>query len=129
MVLAAARHRPRAILCEKPIALTLPDADAMIAACREAGTLLVIGHQRRFAPQYIAARRVIEQGTLGPIRLIEAYGHPGSSMLVDSTHTVDLLRFFLDEAPVEWVIGQVDARRGRTVTEASRRRRLESPAP
>src|SRR6266540_1030899 len=45
MVLAAARHRPRAILCEKPIALTLPEADAMIAACRAVGTLLVVGHQ------------------------------------------------------------------------------------
>lgn len=113
MVLAAARHRPRAILCEKPIALTLPDADAMIDACREAGTLLVVGHQRRFAPQYVAAQRVIVSGVLGPIRLIEAYGHPGSSLLVDSTHTVDLLRFFLDEAPVAWVMGQVDARTAR----------------
>lgn len=113
MVLEAARRRPRAILCEKPIALTLPDADAMIDACREAGTLLVVGHQRRFAPQYVVAQRVIASGVLGPIRLIEAYGHPGSSLLVDSTHTVDLLRFFLDEAPVAWVIGQVDARTDR----------------
>jgi predicted dehydrogenase len=113
MVIGAARHKPLAILCEKPMALTLAEADAMVAACRRAGTMLVIGHQRRFSPQYIAARQVVESGRLGPIRLIEAYGHPGTSLLVDSTHTVDLIRFFMDEEPVDWVLGQVDDRAGR----------------
>jgi hypothetical protein len=50
---------------------------------------------------------------LGPIRLSEAYGHPGSSQLVDSTHTVDLLRYVLDAAPVARLMGQVDARTAR----------------
>jgi UDP-N-acetyl-2-amino-2-deoxyglucuronate dehydrogenase len=113
VVLAAARRAPRGILCEKPIALTLPDADAMIAACAAAGTVLIIGHQRRFSPQYVAAKRALDAGAIGEIRTVTAHGHPGSSLLVDGTHTVDLVRFFLDEAPVAWVIGQIDDRERR----------------
>jgi len=108
VVLAAAKRKPRGILCEKPIALTLPDADAMIATCNDAGTLLIIGHQRRFSPQYVAAKRVLDSGAIGEVMTVAAHGHPGSSLLVDGTHTIDLVRFFLDDAPVAWVIGQVD---------------------
>ena len=108
VVLAAAKYQPRGILCEKPIALTLPDADAMIAACAAAGTLLVIGHQRRFSPQYIAAKRTLDSGAIGEVTTILAHGHPGSSLLVDGTHTIDLVRFFLNDAPVSWVFGQID---------------------
>ena len=108
VVLAAARYRPRGILCEKPIALTLPDADAMIAACSAAGILLIIGHQRRFSPQYIAAKRALDAGAIGEVTTILAHGHPGSSLLVDGTHTIDLVRYFLDDAPVAWVFGQID---------------------
>ena len=108
VVLAAAKYAPRGILCEKPIALTLPDADAMIAACDAAGALLIIGHQRRFSPQYIAARRALAAGAIGDVLTITAHGHPGSSLLVDGTHTIDLVRSFLDDGPVAWVMGQVD---------------------
>ncbi len=102
--------RPRAILCEKPIALDLQSADEMIEACRESETLLVIGHQRRFGRQYVAAREAVARGDIGDVLLVEAFGHPGSSLLVDSTHTVDLVRYFLDDPKGDWVIGQVDAR-------------------
>ena len=113
MTLEAARYRPKAILCEKPIALNLAEADAMMAACQAAGTLLVIGHQRRFGPQYVAARQAITEGRIGQPLWVEAFGHPRSSLLVDSTHTVDLARFFLGDPPAEWVLGQIDAREHR----------------
>jgi predicted dehydrogenase len=110
MTIDVAAYRPRAILCEKPIALNLAEADAMMAACRAGGTLLVVGHQRRFAPQYIAAQRALAAGEVGEVVFVEGFGHPGSSLLVDSTHTVDLVRFFLGDPPADWVIGQIDAR-------------------
>ena len=102
--------QPRAILCEKPIALDLASADAMIATCRETGTLLLVGHQRRYGRQYVAAREALATGRIGEVLFVEAFGHPRSSLLVDSTHTVDLVRFFLDDPKGEWVIGQIDAR-------------------
>ncbi len=104
---------PRAILCEKPIALDLASADAMIAACTAAGTLLLVGHQRRFDRQYIVAREAIASGKIGEVISVEAFGHPRSSLLVDSTHTVDLVRFFLGDPRGAWVIGQIDAREHR----------------
>lgn len=113
MTIAAARVAPRAIICEKPMALTLPDADAMLAACQANGTFLIIAHQRRFDPQYLVARDLIAAGAIGEIISIEAHGHPGSSLLVDGTHTVDLVSYFLDDEPVDWVVGQIDAQQPR----------------
>ncbi|MGH2558378.1 MAG: Gfo/Idh/MocA family protein, partial [Thermomicrobiales bacterium] len=111
MTIATARlARPKAILCEKPIALDLQSADEMIAACRATGTLLLIGHQRRFGRQYAAAQEAVANGRIGEVTTVEAFGHPGSSLLVDSTHTVDLVRFFLGDPRGEWAIGQIDAR-------------------
>lgn len=110
---AAKVAAPRAILCEKPIALDLASADAMIAACEASGTRLLVGHQRRFARQYVAARQAIAAGRVGDVISIEAYGHPRSSLLVDSTHTVDLVRFFLGDPRGAWVMGQIDAREHR----------------
>jgi len=104
---------PKAILCEKPIALDLKSADEMIAACHASGARLLIGHQRRFARQYVAARHAIARGRVGEVISIEAFGHPRSSLLVDSTHTVDLVRFFLGDPRGAWVIGQIDAREHR----------------
>jgi predicted dehydrogenase len=110
MTIDAARiAAPRAILCEKPIALDLESADAMIETCRETGTLLVVGHQRRFNGQYMAARDATCAGKVGDVISVEAFGHPRSSLLVDSTHTVDLVRFFLGDPKGAWAIGQIDA--------------------
>ena len=53
---AAAARRPKAILCEKPMADTLGRADEMVVACHRNGVKLVIGHQRRFLPSYTMAR-------------------------------------------------------------------------
>lgn len=55
MTVDASKYKPSAIFCEKPIALSLGEADAMIDACNKSNTMLIIGHQRRFAPQYITA--------------------------------------------------------------------------
>jgi len=106
---AATIAAPKAILCEKPIALDLASADAMIAACEQSGTLLVVGHQRYFDRQSIAVRQALDSGAIGGIISIEAFGHPRSSLLVDSTHTVDLVRSFLGYPRGAWVIGQIDA--------------------
>ena len=55
------------VLCEKPIATTLADADAMTAACAAAGVQLMIAHPVRFAPAFVGLREVVAAGTLGEI--------------------------------------------------------------
>jgi len=114
MTIDSAKYKPIAIFCEKPIALSLGEADAMIDACQEAGALLIIGHQRRFAPQYVSAFESLKNGAIGELSSIEAHGHPYTSLLVDGTHTVDLIRWYAGDEPVDWVFGQIDARERRS---------------
>jgi UDP-N-acetylglucosamine 3-dehydrogenase len=53
------------IICEKPIGMTLEEADAMIEACRESGVRLFVGHVVRFFPNYADAAAQISRGETG----------------------------------------------------------------
>jgi predicted dehydrogenase len=55
------------VLVEKPIAVTVAEADRMIAAAQEAGRLLAVNFQQRFRPLIERARALIEAGELGPL--------------------------------------------------------------
>jgi len=79
----------KAVLCEKPIALNLCEADEMIRVCRERGVTLGIGHQRRFAPQHQCAKALLEQRTIGELRHVIAECPP--DILRAGIHSVDLL--------------------------------------
>jgi predicted dehydrogenase len=59
--LAAGRH----VLLEKPIALTLEDADALGAAAAASGRVFMVGHVLRFMPEVAELRRVLASGELG----------------------------------------------------------------
>ena len=61
------------VFCEKPLALALADARAMLAACRKAGVQLAVGHNRRFWPAMRALKRIVSGGSLG--RLLHIEGH------------------------------------------------------
>lgn len=66
------------IFCEKPMALTLKEADEMISAARRAGVKLQIGFMRRFDPEFQTAKRIIEDGVIGKPSIIKSTGHgPG----------------------------------------------------
>ena len=106
LTVAAAKSGVQAILCEKPIALNMGEADKMLAACEEAGTKLVIGHQHRFDPQAVNAKELLKGNAIGELRSI--FGHCGSDLLNNGTHVVDLIRYFVDDSPIRWVMGQID---------------------
>jgi len=65
----AAARAGKHVLVEKPMALTLADADAAIAACKEAGVRLAVALQRRSDPRFRAVRTAIETGALGNMML------------------------------------------------------------
>ncbi len=55
------------ILCEKPIATSLADADAMIAAARAAGVRLMVGHTHRFRKEHRVALELLRGGRIGRV--------------------------------------------------------------
>lgn len=58
------------VFCEKPMALNLEDADAMIAATEEGGVRLMIGHCIRFWPEYALLKKILDSGRLGKLKSI-----------------------------------------------------------
>ncbi len=68
----AAARAGKHILCEKPLSLTLVDCDAMIAAAENAAVVLMVGHSRRFWPEYQVVKAVVDSGQLGRIKWMSA---------------------------------------------------------
>jgi predicted dehydrogenase len=102
----AAARGVRGIYCEKPMACSLADAEAMIADCQASGTVLVMGHQRRWMVQIRQLREAIQGGAIGRAThgsIYWATGRIGSN----GTHFFDALNFILDDRPVE-VVGRVE---------------------
>jgi predicted dehydrogenase len=60
------------VIVEKPMATSLADACAMLAAARSANRMLAVYHNRRFDPWLVAAKQVVDSGRLG--KLVEVSG-------------------------------------------------------
>jgi 1,5-anhydro-D-fructose reductase (1,5-anhydro-D-mannitol-forming) len=105
-------------LCEKPLALNLDDAMAMVKACRDAGVVMATNHHLRNAATHRKIRDLVRQGSIGkPLfaRVFHAVYLPphlqgwrldrpqaGGGVILDITvHDADTLRFILDAEPVE----------------------------
>jgi phthalate 4,5-cis-dihydrodiol dehydrogenase len=108
-VIMAATHGKHAI-CEKPMALTLPECDAMIAAVEKAGTCLVVGQSSGFAPPVLEMREIVRGGRLGRLGMISSWNYKdfvyrprsldeldpalgGGVVLNQGPHQVDVVRW------------------------------------
>lgn len=65
-VVMAAECGAKYILCEKPMATSLAETDAMRAACERASALLAVNHQMQFMPHYMRVKALIGGDELGP---------------------------------------------------------------
>lgn len=107
-------HKP--VLVEKPIALTLEDADRIVVAAEKSGAELRIGYSRRFERRWMLAKEQIVRGRIGPILGIFARAYnsraqmfqmlqrsPGVTPVTDAlTYWVDMAGWFLEGIrPVE----------------------------
>jgi len=59
------------VVCEKPFCMTLDEADAMIEACKREGVKLMYAEELCFAPKYVRAKRLVDEGALGKVYLIK----------------------------------------------------------
>ncbi|MDQ3855186.1 MAG: Gfo/Idh/MocA family oxidoreductase, partial [Chloroflexota bacterium] len=103
-----------AVLCEKPMATSVADCEAMIAAADRTGKLLSVGFCHRFQPHIERLRELAQGGTLGTILMFRNRfaGHlpgventwfskravaGGGVMFDTAVHSVDLFRFLVGE--------------------------------
>jgi len=123
----AAARAGKHVLCEKPLALSVADAEEMVAACRAAGVVLGTNHHLRNSVTHRALRRLIGEGAIGqPLaaRVFHAVYLPphlqgwrinrpdaGGGVILDITvHDADTLRFDLDDEVEE--VTALTARQG-----------------
>lgn len=104
-VIAAAARRPKVILCEKPMATSLGEAEQMLIAAQRNGVKLAIGHQRRFLPGWNAARQLIADGAIG--RPLHLWSNIADGLLNWGTHTIDMMRYIMGDPEAVAVIGAV----------------------
>ena len=74
----AALNAGKHVLCEKPMATTLADCEAMVEAAKKNGKYLMIGHNQRLAKAHATARKLIVDGLIGDIITFRTtFGHGG----------------------------------------------------
>lgn len=103
------------VMCEKPMAVSVAECQAMIAACRKAGRKLMIGYRSRFEPYNRLAIELARGGYVGPTQLITAeHGFPiqpgqwrldrplsgGGSMMDIGIYSLNAARYLTGEEPV-----------------------------
>jgi len=119
---AAGKH----IICEKPLARTVAQAQEMIRACRTAGVKLFVAHVVRFFPEYALAKAQIDQGKIGKpgvVRLTRASYRPkkpSGNWFLDFEKSggmmLDLMIHDFDYA--RWISGEVESVFAKNVTSA-----------
>jgi len=71
--IVAAALAGKAVMCEKPLALTRADAERAVRACKEAGVLLGVGQDKRYWPSMQEMKRVVDSGVLGEVLHVEGH--------------------------------------------------------
>lgn len=116
----AAARAGKAVYCEKPMALTLADADRAIAAVRQAGVPLQVGFNRRYDAGFRAAHDEIAAGVIGTPQLLRSLTRdpkladpapipPWTIFLETLIHDFDALRFLNPGAEPTEVFALADA--------------------
>jgi len=98
----------KGIICEKPMAIGMGRADAMVDVCEANDVKLAISHQRRFTPGWEKARELVEDDAIGTplradLRVKEGLANWG-------THSIDGARYILGDPIAKWVMGAVERR-------------------
>jgi predicted dehydrogenase len=103
------------VLCEKPLAVSVEDSEAMVNAATESGRLLMMASKFRYVQDMVKAKGLIQSGILGEIILFEnefcsrvdmknrwnaRYEVAGGGVLIDNgSHSVDIVRYLV--GPIE----------------------------
>ncbi len=121
-VTIAAAMAGKHIVCDKPLCVTLEQADTMIEACARAGVLLMYAENMIFAPTFVRVKDLIDEGALGKVFAIKLGGghsgphspwfwnveRSGGGALLDiSCHLIEYGRWALGKPTVKSVIASL----------------------
>ena len=101
----AAEHGARGIYCEKGMACSLAEADAMREAVKRNGVKFNMGTLRRWHPGVLRAKELIAAGEIGEVKDVITFTM--WSLLHSASHYLDLVLCFAGDPGVEWVQGNV----------------------
>ena len=90
---------------EKSMATRLCEADELVQRAEEKHVYFVVGHQLRYSRGWADAKNLLDEGAIGQVQYIRA--HRGSPLLTHHTHQTDLMRYYVDNSPASWVLGQI----------------------
>jgi predicted dehydrogenase len=108
-VVAACEAGVKGIVCEKPLATTIADAERIIAAVEKHNVKFSVEHTRRYIYDYHQARELVRAGRIGKLhRIVSTLNGERAMLFRNGTHALDLICFFAESDP-EWVIGVLDA--------------------
>jgi phthalate 4,5-cis-dihydrodiol dehydrogenase len=110
-----AASRGKHVLVEKPMALSLEECAAMIAAARQAGVQLIVGHSHSFDAPVLHARKLVASGEFGRVRMLNAFNYTdflyrprrpeeldpargGGAVFNQAAHQVDIVRLLAGSA-------------------------------
>ncbi len=96
----------KAIWAEKPIALSLAEADAIVELSTRNGVAIAVNCSRRYSPFLSEARRMAREGELGELLQITAYAECHLSH--NGSHAIDTMRYLVD-GDVDWVFGEMES--------------------
>lgn len=106
------------VVCEKPLCRTLAQADEMIDTCREQGVLLMYAEELLFAPKYVRAKQLVDEGAVGEVFLVKQWeehfgphepwfwdvNRSGGGVLLDmGCHSIEYARWVLGRPKVKSV--------------------------
>ncbi|MDR1928310.1 MAG: Gfo/Idh/MocA family oxidoreductase, partial [Oscillospiraceae bacterium] len=110
------------VICEKPVTMTSADLEEMLAAGAHAGRLFTVHQNRRWDPDYLTAKRILDDGTLGRVFHVESRVHgsrgipgdwrnrkaQGGGMLLDwGIHLLDQMLMLMEHRRLLTVYAQL----------------------
>ena len=98
----------KCIWVEKPMAVSLQEADSMVEACREAGVILMLNAMRASDVYYRRARALIDEGALG--KMLQITGHGSGSLAHMGVHWLGAMCVLAGGSErVSWLVGEAES--------------------
>lgn len=101
-----AKSGAKVIWTEKPISLSLSEADEMLRTCREKDVKLAINCGRRWHPVFNEAKQMIDAGDLGDILQVTGYG--SCKLSHNGSHLLDIMHYMAG-GKVEWLFAEMES--------------------